>query len=108
MKIDQINLSSPPNVFPLCWFPKCSFPSAGEIGALYPISFPHFRLSKLYFLFFVPLPQQILWNTKILTGHMRILLIQKMCMVEKVMMMTTTTMVMMTMNQTIQVVLKWN
>ncbi|KAL1120738.1 hypothetical protein V6Z11_D01G184300 [Gossypium hirsutum] len=90
MKIDQINLSSPPNVFPLCWFPKCSFPSAGEIGALYPISFPHFRLSKLYFLFFVPLPQQ------------------KMCMVEKVMMMTTTTMVMMTMNQTIQVVLKWN
>ncbi|KAH1081239.1 hypothetical protein J1N35_021000 [Gossypium stocksii] len=52
---------------------------------------------------------QILWNTKILTGHMRILSIQKMRMVEKVVMTTTTMMmVMMTVNQTIQVVLKWN
>ncbi|KAG4155685.1 hypothetical protein ERO13_D03G126800v2 [Gossypium hirsutum] len=45
MIIDQI---LPQTFFPLCWFPKFSFPSAGEIGALYPISFPHFRLSKLF------------------------------------------------------------
>ncbi|MFQ6626174.1 hypothetical protein Gotur_005021 [Gossypium turneri] len=44
----------------------------------------------------------ILRNTKILTRHMRILLIQKMCMMEKVMMM------MMMVNYTIQVVLKYN
>ncbi|KAK8284758.1 hypothetical protein V6Z12_D08G181700 [Gossypium hirsutum] len=41
--------------------------------------------------------RQDVWNTKILIGHMRILLIQKMCM-EKVMMVMA--------NQTIQVILK--